>query len=98
MQIGMVGLGRMGANMTTRLLGGGHAVVVYDRSAEAVSEAATGGANPTASLDELVQQLPAPRAVWIMVPAGDPTEQTVRALADLLQPGDTNIDGGNSNY
>ncbi|HEX6964711.1 MAG TPA: decarboxylating 6-phosphogluconate dehydrogenase [Gemmatimonadaceae bacterium] len=98
MKIGMVGLGRMGANMTTRLLKGGHSVVVYDRSAEAVRAAGSGGATPAASLEEVVQQLSAPRAVWVMVPSGDPTEQTIRALAALLQRGDTIIDGGNSNY
>jgi 6-phosphogluconate dehydrogenase len=98
MKIGMVGLGRMGANMTTRLLGGGHSVVVYDRNAEAVTTAAAGGASAAASLEAMVGQLEAPRAVWVMVPSGDPTEQTVRALAELLQPGDTIIDGGNSNY
>src|SRR5919109_1296924 len=83
MQIGMVGLGRMGANMTTRLLRGGHQVVVYDRSDEAVRHAATEGAAPTSSLEELIQKLNAPRAVWIMVPAGEPTEQTVQSLARL---------------
>src|SRR5919202_547953 len=98
MQIGMVGLGRMGANMTTRLLRGGHHVVVYDRSDEAVRHAATEGAGPASSLEELVQRLDAPRAVWIMVPAGEPTEQTVQALGRLLSRGDTVIDGGNSNY
>ncbi|HEX5437111.1 MAG TPA: decarboxylating 6-phosphogluconate dehydrogenase [Gemmatimonadaceae bacterium] len=98
MKIGMVGLGRMGANMTTRLLEGGHTVVVYDRNADAVATAAEGGAVPSASLEEVVRQLAAPRAVWIMVPAGGPTEDTVRALAALLDRGDTIIDGGNSNY
>src|ERR671939_97598 len=98
MQIGMVGLGRMGANMTTRLLRGGHHVVVYDRSDEAVRHAATEGAAPTSSLEELTQTLDAPRAVWIMVPAGEPTEQTVQSLARLLSRSDTVIDGGNSNY
>src|SRR5919199_5986664 len=98
MQIGMVGLGRMGANMTTRLLRGGHQVVVYDRSDEAVRHAATEGAAPTSSLEELTQKLDTPRAVWIMVPAGEPTEQTVQSLMRLLSRGDTVIDGGNSNY
>ena len=98
MEIGMIGLGRMGANMTTRLLGGGHRVVAYDRAPEAVAAVVKGGAAGAASLAELVGALAAPRAVWVMVPAGDPTESTVRALADALAPGDTVIDGGNSNY
>jgi len=94
----MIGLGRMGANMTTRLLAGGHRVVAYDRAPEAVAAVVKGGAAGAASLAELVGALAAPRAVWVMVPAGDPTESTVRALADALAPGDTVIDGGNSNY
>ena len=98
MKIGMVGLGKMGANMTTRLLRGGHAVVVYDQSADAVQTATKGGAQAGASLEALVGALDAPRAVWVMVPSGDPTEQTVRTLGELLAPGDTIIDGGNSNY
>src|SRR5919204_881467 len=98
MQIGMVGLGRMGANMTTRLLRGAHHVVVYDRSDEAVRHAATEGAAPTSSLEELTQKVGAPRAVWVMVPSGEPTEQTVQSLARLLSRGDTVIDGGNSDY
>ena len=98
MKIGMVGLGRMGANMTTRLLKGGHSVVVYDRSAEAVGTAAKGGAAAADSLETLVRQLSAPRAVWVMVPSGEPTEQTICALAELLESGDIIIDGGNSNY
>jgi 6-phosphogluconate dehydrogenase len=98
MKIGMVGLGKMGANMTTRLSRGGHEVVVFDRSAEAVKTAAAGGAVAAASLGDLVAKLEPPRAVWIMVPSGDPTEATVQALAKLLASGDTVIDGGNSNY
>ncbi len=98
MEIGMIGLGRMGANMTTRLIGAGHAVVAFDRSPDAVAGAVKGGARGTASLAELVSALAAPRAVWVMVPAGDPTETTVRALGDALERGDTVIDGGNSNY
>lgn len=94
----MIGLGRMGANMTTRLLGGGHRVVAFDRAPDAVAAAVKGGATGAASLAELVGALAAPRAVWVMVPAGDPTESTIRALADALAPGDTVIDGGNSNY
>jgi len=98
MQLGMVGLGKMGANMTTRLVRGGHEVVAFDRTAEVVKTAVSKGARGAYTLDELAKQLQAPRAVWIMVPAGDPTETTVRAMADLLSAGDTIIDGGNSNY
>ena len=98
MQLGMVGLGRMGANMTTRLLRGGHSVVVFDQNAGAVTTAAADGATGAASLAELVQRLDAPRAVWVMVPSGEPTETTVTTLAGLLSAGDTIIDGGNSNY
>ena len=98
MQLGMIGLGKMGANMTTRLLRGGHKVVVFDRSQAAMQEAATQGATASSSLAELVQGLVAPRTVWIMVPAGGPTEETFLSLLKLLAPGDTIIDGGNSNY
>jgi 6-phosphogluconate dehydrogenase len=98
MQLGMIGLGKMGANMTTRLIRGGHEVIAFDRSPDAVSASVAQGARGAGSLDELVKQLGSPRAVWVMVPAGDPTETTVRALAELLAPGDTIIDGGNSNY
>ena len=98
MQLGMVGLGKMGANMTTRLVRGGHQVVAFDRSPDAVKASVANGAGGASSLEEVVKQLAAPRAVWVMVPAGDPTEATVRALADLLSKGDTIIDGGNSNY
>lgn len=89
MQIGFVGLGRMGANMVERLRRGGHEVIGYDRD-PSVSEAG--------SLSELAERLAAPRAVWVMVPAGEPTEQTVRDLADLLEAGDLIVDGGNSNF
>ena len=98
MQLGMVGLGKMGANMTTRLVRGGHEVIAYDRSPDAVSSSVAQGAHGARSLEDLVAQLSAPRAVWVMVPAGDPTEQTVRSLTKLLAAGDTIIDGGNSNY
>jgi 6-phosphogluconate dehydrogenase len=98
MQLGMVGLGRMGANMTTRLLRGGHTVVVFDQNPKAVSTAASDGATGAASLAELVATLAAPRAVWVMVPSGEPTEATVTALCGLLTAGDAVIDGGNSNY
>jgi len=98
MEIGFVGLGRMGLNMVTRLTRGGHSVIGFDRSADAVGRAKTGGAGGAASLDELVRALKPPRAVWVMVPAGAPTESTIDALAGLLSPGDTIIDGGNSNF
>ena len=98
MQLGMIGLGRMGANMTTRLLQGGHQVVVYDRSAEAVEQASEGGATGARSLADVVDRLETPRAVWVMVPSGEPTEEPVQELAGLLSSGDTVIDGGNSNY
>jgi 6-phosphogluconate dehydrogenase len=98
MQLGMVGLGRMGANMTRRLMRGGHTMVVSDLSAEAVKGIAGEGAVASSSLDDLVGKLNAPRAAWIMVPAGDPTEKTVQALISTMQAGDTIIDGGNSNF
>ena len=88
----------MGANMTTRLLRGGHQVVVYDRSADAVAHSASEGATGSANLAELVGKLEAPRTVWIMVPSGKPTDDTVAELLGLLAPGDAIIDGGNSNY
>ena len=98
MRIGMVGLGRMGANMTTRLLRGGHEVVVYDLDPEAVRKAADDGAVAAASLDDLVDRLDAPRNVWVMVPSGPVTEQTVEQLGDLLAAGDCVVDGGNSRW
>ena len=98
MQLGMVGLGRMGANMTRRLMRGGHTMVVSDLSAKAVKGIAGEGAVASSSLDDLVSKLTAPRAAWIMVPAGDPTEKTVQALLAKMQPGDTIIDGGNSYF
>ncbi len=96
MQLGMVGLGRMGANMTRRLLRGGHQVVVSDLSQDAVKQLAGEGATASLSLEDLISKLTPPRAVWIMVPSGAPTEQTVQHLADKLQRGDAIIDGGNS--
>src|ERR1035438_4424301 len=98
MQLGMVGLGRMGANMTRRLMRGGHTMVVSDVSAEAVKGIAGEGAVASASLDDLVSKLNTPRAAWIMVPSGDPTEKTVQALLSKMQAGDTIIDGGNSYF
>ena len=98
MDIGMIGLGRMGYNMTLRLLGGKHRVVVFDRSAATVTEAGSHGATPAASLAALVAALPAPRAVWAMIPAGAPVDETIEALLPVLAPGDLFVDGGNSNY
>jgi 6-phosphogluconate dehydrogenase len=98
MQLGFVGLGRMGLNMVTRLLQGGHTVVAYDRSADAIARAEAAGARSASSLAALVAALSGPRAVWIMVPAGEPTETTVAAVADLCSAGDTIIDGGNTNF
>ena len=98
MQLGMVGLGKMGANMTRRLMRGGHQVVVSDLSADAVKGLAGEGAVASSSPQDLISKLKAPRAVWIMVPAGAPTEQTVQNLAQHMQAGDTIIDGGNSYF
>ena len=98
MQLGFVGLGRMGLNMVTRLVRGGHQIVAYDRSPDAVARAEAAGARGVSSLDALPGALEAPRAVWVMVPAGDPTESTVSALGNLLSAGDTIVDGGNTNF
>jgi len=98
MQIGMIGLGRMGGNMARRLLRGGHQVVVYDMSADSVAKVAGEGAVGTKSLQDFVAKLTPPRAAWVMIPAGDATETTVMALAGLLQTGDAIIDGGNSYF
>jgi len=98
MQLGMIGLGKMGGNMTRRLLRGGHQVVAYDRMPALAQEIVKEGAKGTSSLGELVSKLTPPRTVWIMVPAGDPTESTIAALIPLLSGGDVVIDGGNANY
>ena len=98
MQIGMIGLGRMGANMARRLTSGGHQCVAFDRNRETVDTLAREGPTAAYSLEEVVEKLTAPRAVWIMLPSGAPTEETVLALSKLLQPGDAIIDGGNSFY
>jgi 6-phosphogluconate dehydrogenase len=98
MRIGFIGLGRMGANMVRRLLRDGHEVVAYNRSPEKTKEIATEGADPSFDIKELVSKLEAPRFVWIMVPAGDATEAQIRELMADLSPGDTIIDGGNTNF
>jgi 6-phosphogluconate dehydrogenase len=98
MELGMIGLGRMGANMAQRLLRGGHAVVGFDPKAEARAQLERDGGGSADSLQALVAALPAPRVLWMMVPAGRITDDTVDALAGLLAPGDVVIDGGNSNY
>src|SRR5438445_3010749 len=98
MQLGLVGLGRMGANMTRRLMRGGHKLVVSDLSADAVKQLAGEGAGGSSSLEDLIGKLTPPRAVWIMVPAGGPTEATVQKLAQHMQAGDAIIDGGNSYF
>jgi 6-phosphogluconate dehydrogenase len=98
MEIAMIGLGKMGANMTKRLLQGGHRVVVSDLNNEAVETTVAAGAVATESLEALPDLLAPPRAVWIMVPAGAPTQNVIDSLAQVLAPGDIIIDGGNSNY
>lgn len=98
MELGMIGLGRMGGNMTRRLLGGGHRVVVYDPIMEAVDTLVERGAVGATSIADLVEKLTRPRAVWLMVPSGEPTENTINTLAAELSPSDVIIDGGNSNY
>jgi 6-phosphogluconate dehydrogenase len=98
MRIGMVGLGKMGANMTRRLMRGGHEVVVTDLSADNVKKISTEGAVASSGLEDFVGKLGKPKVAWLMVPAGSPTEQTVQALAKQMQAGDILIDGGNSYF
>ena len=98
MQIAMVGLGRMGANMVRRLMRGGHECVVFDRRPASVDHLASEGASGVGSLEDLATSLAPPRAVWVMVPAGEPTEEVVRALAGCLASEDIIIDGGNSYF
>src|ERR1700735_5626738 len=98
MKIAMVGLGKMGANMTQRLIEHGHQVVAFDLSEEARNAAAKIGAEPAATLEDLASKLSAPRVAWVMVPAGKPTNDTITTLAGLFDAGDVVIDGGNSNY
>ena len=94
----MVGIGRMGAGLTRRLMRGGHRVVAFDRDANALKAVADDGAVAASTLEEMVRELTPPRAVWLMVPAGEPTESSVRAVDALLEPGDVIVDGGNSNW
>ncbi len=94
----MIGLGRMGANMAQRLMRGGHKVVGYDPAEAARALLEKNGAQTAASLEQMVAKLKAPRAVWLMVPAGEITDSTITNLVPLLAAGDTIIDGGNSNY
>jgi 6-phosphogluconate dehydrogenase len=98
MEIAMIGLGKMGANMAARLLLGGHRVIAFDLNEDVILQAEAGGAIGARTLAEVANKLNPPRAVWVMVPSGDPTENTVNQLADVLSPGDVIIDGGNSNY
>ncbi|MBA2686497.1 MAG: decarboxylating 6-phosphogluconate dehydrogenase [Gemmatimonadaceae bacterium] len=98
MRIAMIGLGKMGGNMTERLIREGHEVVVYDRSPEAIAKYAALGAKSAKSLDNLMSQLQSPKVVWIMVPAGKPVDETITAVSGAMSPGDIIIDGGNSNF
>src|SRR5262245_47172038 len=98
MELGIVGLGRMGANMARRLMRDGHKIVAYDVNPDAVSGLAAEGAEGAGSLEELASKLAAPRAVWVMVPSGEITEKTVDDVAAVLEPGDAIVDGGNSYY
>ena len=98
MKIGMIGLGRMGANMSLRIMQHGHEVVAWDRNEESVKGVTSEGAQGVSSLEDLIHALEPPRHVWLMLPSGDPTEATIRQLGDLLERGDTIIDGGNSNF
>jgi len=99
MELGFIGLGRMGKNMVLRLLDGGHRIVAWDRSGDPIQEVSAKGAVAASSPSDLVAKLrDAPRAVWVMVPSGDPTEQVIRDIAPLLKAGDAIIDGGNSYY
>ncbi len=98
MQLGIIGLGRMGGNIAKRLMRGGHETIVFDRSSDAVAAIAEAGATGATSLEDVVAKLAKPRAIWVMLPAGAPTEDTITALAAILEPGDTVIDGGNSFY
>jgi 6-phosphogluconate dehydrogenase len=98
MELGFIGLGKMGMNMVTRLRRDNHRVVVFDRSADLVKQAEREGCVAASSLAEMIGKLATPRTIWVMVPSGAPTEETVQAVAALLQPGDTIVDGGNTRF
>ena len=98
MQLGLIGLGKMGGNMAERIRLGGHQVVGFDFSADAVAKLSASGNVGASSLEDMVKKLTAPRAIWMMVPAGDPVDKTIAELEKYLSPGDILIDGGNSNY
>lgn len=98
MDIGFIGLGKMGMNMVTRLSQGGHRVVAYDRSSDLITQAESKGATGATSLEDLISKLTKPRAVWVMVPSGDPTEETIRHLGTILEKDDIIIDGGNTKF
>jgi 6-phosphogluconate dehydrogenase len=98
MELAMIGLGKMGLNMATRLVRGGHRVVGFAPSAESVQAAAANGIDGTHSLEDAIKKLKAPRFVWVMVPSGKVTDETIEKLSHLLSQGDIVIDGGNSNY
>ncbi len=98
MELGMIGLGRMGGNMAQRLLLGGHRVAAYDQDPAASAAAQLQGAEAAGALEELASMLEPPRAVWVMVPAGVPTQETIDRIAGFLSPGDVILDGGNANY
>jgi 6-phosphogluconate dehydrogenase len=98
MELGMIGLGRMGANMTERLVLGGHRVISYDRAPEAIQRVVDKGAIGAHSVADFTQQLSSPRTIWLMVPAGDPVDETLEQLLPHLEKGDILVDGGNSNY
>ena len=98
MDIGFIGLGKMGMNMVTRLTQGGHRVVAYDRTADLITQAESIGATGATSIEDLVSKLPKPRPVWVMVPSGDPTEETIRQLWTILDEDDIVIDGGNTKF
>src|SRR6202140_1370072 len=98
MQLGMIGLGRMGGNMVRRLMKNGHKCVVFDLSPDSVNQLAAEGASGAESMEDFVKKLSKPRAAWVMVPAGGATEASVMKLAGLMETGDTIIDGGNSYF
>ncbi|MBA3646080.1 MAG: decarboxylating 6-phosphogluconate dehydrogenase [Gemmatimonadaceae bacterium] len=98
MRLAMIGLGRMGGNMSERLMKGGHEVVAFDRSPEAISKYSAMGAVASSSAADAASKMTAPRIVWVMVPAGKPTDDTITELATVMKPGDVIIDGGNSNF